>query len=125
MNAYSKRSASNLEECEFELQDIFTDALFIIDHSITCGRRDEANQNYRYSIGESTKKWPDGKHNFEAPAFSRAVDAHPYPIDYENINRYHFFAGVVFAIAHERGIELIWGGYWKSLKDYGHWELRA
>ena len=124
MNHYSKASAANLEECEFDLQYVFNDVLFIMDHSITCGRRGKEDQNYRFSIGRSTKQWPDGKHNFLAPQLSQAVDVHPWPINFEDINRYHFFAGMVFAVAYGHGIDLVWGGQWRTLKDYGHWELK-
>ena len=56
----------------------------------------------------------------------------PYPIDWNDKERFYFFAGYVKGIASQMGIELRWGGDWDSdnqlhdqtFMDLPHFELR-
>ena len=62
----------------------------------------------------------------------RAVDVAPYPIDWDDTDRFYHFAGYVFGIAESMGIHLRWGGDWdsdftftdQSFHDLPHFELR-
>ena len=47
-------------------------------------------QDRHFREGRSKVKFPDGKHNVMP---SRAVDVVPYPIDWEDRERFHYFAG--------------------------------
>jgi len=68
-----------------------------------------------YNSGRSKVKWPDGKHN-RSP--SMAVDAAPYPIDWQDRERFYYFAGYVMGVAdmlHAEGLithRLRYGGDW-------------
>ena len=55
---------------------------------------------------------------------SRAVDVAPYPIRWDDNERFHHFAGYVQAVADRQGTKITWGGSWKTLKDYVHYELK-
>ena len=55
-------------------------------------------------------KRPKNKHNAEEPELSKAVDVAPYPIDWNDKERFYYFAGVVMGIAIQMGIPLRWGG---------------
>jgi len=62
---------------------------------------------------------------------SLAVNAAPYPIDWENRERATLFAGYVLGVADEMGIKLRWGGDWNmnfetadnNFDDLWHFEL--
>ena len=60
-------------------------------------------------------RWPQGKHN-SMP--SQAVDVAPYPINWHDRERFHYFAGYVMGVAERLRQEgkirsyLRWGGDW-------------
>jgi len=116
MNAYSKSSKSKLSQCDAGLQRVFTKVLYYIDHTIITGYRGEADQNEMFRTGKSQLLFPNGKHN-QMP--SRAVDAAPYPIDWNDRERATLFAGFVLGIAKSEGIQLRWGGDWN-----GDWKVK-
>lgn len=127
MNSYSKQSQANLDSCHWHLQVIFIDALQVMDHSILCGYRSQDEQLALF-IEEQTKVRL-GEHNCTP---SRAVDAIPYPVDWDDLRRVTLFAGIVLGIAHKRGIKIRWGGDWdqdtqvkdNKFNDLVHFELK-
>jgi len=120
-NHFSKRSALALGSCHPALQAILYDAIEMIDFTVICGYRDEAKQNEAYETGRSQLKYPHSKHN-QYP--SLAVDIIPYPVDWDDIERFHALALVVKGCAKRLGIEIVWGGDWLTFKDYPHFELK-
>jgi peptidoglycan LD-endopeptidase CwlK len=58
---------------------------------------------------------PDGK--------SHAVDLAPYPVDWTKIERFRELNDLMQRAALEEGVAIVWGGTWKTLKDFDHWEL--
>lgn len=136
-NKYGKRSKKVLSEIHFDLQTVFSFVLQFFDHSLVCGRRGKAAQTKAYNSGKSKLKWPESKHNAEAPALSNAVDAYPYPVNFKRFQRQIYFAGAVVGIAwvfYKIGKidNLIrWGGDWnkntilsdQSFNDYPHFEV--
>lgn len=128
MPKFGKKSRDNLSQCHPDLQLLFNAVVRDFDCSITCGHRSEAEQNEAFLKKKSKLKYPDSKHN-KFPAM--AVDADPYPINYENIERYYFFGGYVKGVAKALGIKIRWGGDWdrdtetndQSFNDLPHFEL--
>jgi len=76
-------------------------------------------QNKAFNEGKSQLKFPLSKHN-KYP--SLAVDVAPYPIDWENIERFKDFVAYVKGVAKGLGIEVKSGSDF-SFKDYPHWEV--
>ena len=75
-----------------------------------------------YGRPQRTKvKFPNSKHNVMP---SNAVDVMPYPIDWNDMNRLQDFAATVKARAKSLGIEVQWGGDWKSFFDGPHWQVK-
>ena len=95
-------------------------AILKYDFSILQGYRGEEEQNAAYEAGNSKLKYPDSKHN-SLP--SRAVDCAPYPIDWDDTERFKEMACVILEEASVAGVKLRWGGNWKTFKDYPHFEL--
>lgn len=106
----------------------------LMDHTILEGRRGKEDQNKAFESGKSKLQWPNGKHNtLTDTELSQAVDATPYPVDFKDINRHCFFAGIVIGVAHNMGIRLRWGGAWdmdynkiisdQNFDDLVHFEL--
>lgn len=109
MNHWSAASAARLATCDLRLVAVFDHVLQIVDCSILCGSRDEATQNQMFCDGKSTLRWPQSKYN-QTP--SRAIDAAPWPIDWQGRERLSLFAGIVLGVADAHGIRLRWGGDW-------------
>lgn len=114
MHKYSSRSMGRLLECDRRLQKVFTKVIEITDNSILEGHRNEDVQNKAFDEGRSKLKFPLGKHN-SMP--SMAIDAAPYPIDWEDTKRFYLFAGIVIAVGHMMGITIRWGGDWDRDMD--------
>lgn len=134
MPEYSKKSKQNLAEAHRDLQVIFNEVIKLYDCSILCGHRDKQKQNELFSKGLSKVKYPNSNHNKKP---SDAVDAVPYPIDWNDKLRLYHFAGFVLGTA-ERLLKegkisrkLRWGGDWnrnnifndQKFNDLDHFEL--
>ncbi len=119
MANFSKRSKDNLSTCTQDLQDLFNEIIKIFDCSILCGFRNEEDQNKAFENGKSHLRWPNSNHN-KLP--SDAVDVVPYPIDWDDLERFYRFAAFVFEKAIKMGIKVRWGGNWFNV-DFPHWEI--
>ena len=111
MARFGKRSRNNLNTCDKRLQDLFNEVVKHFDCSVLVGYRGRNEQNTAYESGHSKVKWPNGKHN-KKPSF--AVDVAPYPIDWEDRERFIYFGGFVKGCAYRMNIPLRWGGDWNS-----------
>lgn len=121
----SKSSKKKLDTCHSFLQQLVFEVLKTADVTVVCGHRTEAEQNDAYDKGASKLKWPHSKHNAYP---SMAVDVVPYPIDWNDIERFKKLSVIVKEAWIKLGLDntytLVWGGDWKSFKDYPHWEIR-
>lgn len=128
MPRFSPDSLAKLRTCHRTLFDLFSDVVMYFDCTVLVGHRTEAEQNAAFSSGKSQKQFPSSKHN-SLP--SKAVDVAPFPIDWNDRERFHLFAGFVLGMAAEKGIRLRWGGDWNgdlqvkdnSFDDLVHFEL--
>tara|TARA_R110002012_G_scaffold30659_2_gene92547 strand:- start:1463 stop:1858 length:396 start_codon:yes stop_codon:yes gene_type:complete len=129
MPRFSKKSLSKLETCDKRIQDLFLRVVKKFDCTIIEGHRSKDRQNKLFNEGKSKLKYPKGKHN-AIP--SKAVDVAPYPIDWNDRERFTYFAGYVLGIAYEMGLKIRWGGDWdmdtqvkdNNFDDLPHFEIR-
>ena len=127
MPRFSKRSLDNLATCNPLLKLIAEEAIEYVDFSVIWGHRPKDKQDTFFREGYSDLKWPLSKHN-RWP--SRAVDIVPWPVNWDDRERFFFLAGTILAIAKRRGIPLRWGGAWngdfntgEQRDDLAHFEL--
>jgi len=113
MPAFSNISKQRLAECDPRLQQLFNEIIKTYDCTILVGHRGQAEQDQAVHDGKSQTPWPTSKHNSQP---SMAVDACPYPVDWNNIDNFIFFAGYVLATADRLGIKIRWGGNWDQSK---------
>lgn len=109
MPKYSNASQSRLSTARVELQHVFGIVILDYDHSILEGHRVQELQDEYFRTGRSRVRWPNGAHN-TLP--SDAVDAAPYPIDWNNRERFVHFAGYVKGVGRALGYKIRWGGDW-------------
>ena len=115
MPNFGKTSTERLATCHPKLQELFNEVVKGYDCSILQGIRGKDEQNEFYRTGRSKVQYPNSKHN---PSPSLAVDVAPYPIDWNNTNRFYHFAGYVNGVAAQLGLEIRWGGDWDSDKNF-------
>lgn len=135
MPKFSQQSISNLSTCHTDLQILFSEVIKTFDCKVLEGFRNEANQEKAFSAGNSKLHWPNGKHN-RTPSI--AVDVSPYPVDWNNLSRFYWFAGFVLGTACQLKAfgkishDIRYGGDWnrnyditdeKGLRDLVHFEL--
>ena len=128
MPRFGKKSKQKLETCDKRLQEIFNEVVKTVDCSILEGHRSEARQNELFKANKTKVRHPHGRHNHNP---SLAVDVCPYPIDWDDRERFHLFAGFVLGIAKSMGINIRWGGDWNrnwevddnKFDDFPHYEV--
>ena len=130
MPRFGKRSISRLKTCDQKLQELFYEVVKHFDCSIIEGHRGQERQNKACADGKSKVKYPNGKHN-QNPSI--AVDVAPYPIDWSDRDRFHYFGGFVLGVAKEMGMNIRWGGDWNQdthtkdnkFDDLVHFEIKG
>ena len=119
---FSKISLERLATCDERLQRVFAEVIKHYDCAILCGHRGKDEQNAERDAGRSKLSWPMSKHNTMP---SRAVDAAPWPLDWNDRERFALFAGFVRGIAMGMGIRLRLGADFNTngrTKDDG-WDM--
>lgn len=123
MPEFSETSKKRLATCHPRLQVLFELVVTEYDCSVLTGYRNMAQQQAAYRDGFSKVDWPDSQHNLNP---SWAVDVAPYPIDWNDIERFYHFGGFVESKAMVLGIDLRWGGDWdrdRELRDQRFFDL--
>jgi peptidoglycan L-alanyl-D-glutamate endopeptidase CwlK len=131
MPSFSRQSEARIATCHPKIQLVCYDVIRFFDFTVTCGHRGEAEQNALYEIGRrgiegekivTRAKWGQSKHNKKP---SPAIDVAPWPIDWDDLGRFHELAGRMLHSAACLGVPLVWGGHWEKLQDLPHFELRG
>lgn len=132
--SYGAASRRRLDTCHRDLQVLFDRVIHVVDCSILEGHRGQERQDQLFRNNATRATYPNSRHNSKP---SMAVDAAPYPIDWEDISRFNAFAGIVQSLAAwlwnagEITHHLRWGGDWdrdgdladNEFDDLVHFEL--
>lgn len=129
MPYFSTHSKDLLAECDPRIQEIMNIVIKIIDCRVITGKRTEEEQNRLYHANKTQLRYPYSYHNKEP--FSKAIDVVPYPVDWNDRERFIYFAGIVMGVAEMLGYTLTWGGDWdrdfqvkdNNFDDLGHFQL--
>ena len=119
MFRFGKRSKQRLKGVNPKLVNVLNELIKIMDVTIIEGLRTEARQNELLAQGKSKTKY--SKH-----LEGKAVDLAPYPIDWEDRERFHYMGGMIRGIGIKMGVDIRWGGDWDSdgeVKDNGFDDL--
>lgn len=122
---WGKKSKDLLSTCDKRLQDMANMMLSRseFDLTITDGYRDETAQNWAYVNGKSKAKFGQSKHNVFP---SKAIDICPYPIpkDWDpNDRKWQEMALNAMWCAGKLNIPIKWGGTFKTIRDFPHFEI--
>ena len=126
VHPFSAASRAKLDSVDPRLRGIIERAADRWDITVIEGHRSPRRQQQLFMAGKSKVK--RGKHN-EKP--SLAIDIAPYPIDWEDAERFRRLAEYVLGIANVMGVPLRWGGDWdgdtdltdQTFNDLVHFEI--
>jgi len=127
MPKFGKASLEKLDTLHTDLQKVLNGVIEMTDFTIIEGHRSQEKQDELFRDGKT--KVRSSKHNLSP---SEAVDIAPWPIDWNNRERFFYLAGIVRGIAVGLGVDIRWGGDWDSdgetedneFDDLPHFELR-
>lgn len=130
MSVFARVSQEKLSTCHPDIQKILNEVIKVYDVSVIEGARSYEDQRKYYESGAS--KTMNSKHLVQPDGWSHAIDVAPYPIDWDDKQRFAYMAGLILGIAHSMGIQITWGHDWDNdgdfnehqLKDSPHFELR-
>lgn len=104
-----------------------------LDSALVCGFRGEDAQNRAFAEKNSTKRWPDSKHNVYPSLACDIRPASPFVSkDWEDKVRFARIVGFIECVSFDLGISIRCGLDWNSdgrsiderFPDLGHIELR-
>jgi len=128
MAYFGRTSTARLATAHPDMQRLFQKVVGSYDCTIICAFRNEEAQETAYRTGMSGVRWPKSKHN---QTVSRAVDVAPWPLDWQDMDRFYHFGGYVKAVAQGMDLRIRWGGDWdgdldfkdQNFHDLPHFEL--
>ena len=141
MPRYNQTSKDRLITTHPDLILLFNTVIETFDCSILEGLRGEEAQTKYFTDGKSKVEYPNSRHNRSLilgnDNVSDAIDAAPYPIDWDDTERFYYFGGVVMGIASQLFREGLmkhrvrFGGDWdgdtevsdQTFMDLVHFEL--
>ena len=112
------RSLQNLSGVHPDLVAVVKLAITITEQDFTVieGIRNINRQRQLLKAGKSTTM--NSRH-----ITGHAVDMVPWPVDWNDLERFEVMSEAMKAAAEELDIPIVWGGDWKSFYDGPHFEL--
>ena len=112
------RSRQNLSGVHPDLVAVVKRAIEItgVDFTVIEGVRNINRQRELYKAGRSTTM--NSRH-----ITGHAVDMVPWPVDWNDLERFEVMSEAMKTAAEELDIPIVWGGDWKSFYDAPHFEL--
>ena len=87
-----------------------------VDFTVIEGIRNVNRQRELFKAGKSTTM--NSRH-----ITGHAVDMVPWPVDWEDLERFEVMSEAMKTAAEELEVPIVWGGDWKSFYDAPHFEL--
>lgn len=107
MYKFGKRSRKRLKGVDARLVNVLNELIKIMDVTVIEGLRSAERQEELLAQGATKVKY--SKH-----MEGKAVDICPYPIDWDDRDRFHYMGGMIRGIAKQLNLNVRWGGDWDS-----------
>ncbi len=107
MPRFGRRSKNRLKGVNPKLVNVLNEAIKIYDFTIIEGLRTKRRQKELYDQGKTKvlhSKHMDGL----------AVDVAPWPVNFEDIKRFFYLAGIIKVVGMRQGADIRWGGDWNK-----------
>ena len=110
MYKFSSKSKAKLNTCHPDIVKICNELIKMMDVTVLEGVRTKEQQEEYVRTGKS--KTLNSKHLKQADGYSHAVDLAPYPIDWNDGQRFAYMQGMIRGIAQQLGIKVRSGIDW-------------
>ena len=125
MYRFGKRSRERLRGVNVKLVNVLNELIKMMDVTVIEGLRSADRQKELLAKGATKIKY--SKH-----MEGKAVDIAPYPIDWEDRDRFYYMGGMLRGIAQQLGVKVRFGGDWdgdgetkdNNFDDLVHIELK-
>ena len=107
MYRFGKRSRERLKGVDAKLVNVLNELIKLMDVTVIEGLRSAERQEELLAKGATKVKY--SKH-----MEGKAVDIAPYPIDWEDRDRFYYMGGMIRGIGKQLGINVRFGGDWDS-----------
>lgn len=138
MYTFGERSKRNLQGIHPDLVKVMEAAIktSTVDFTITDGVRTTAQQQALYAQGRTTAGKivtnADGvksksNHQIKDDGFGHAVDLYPYyngSVQLNDVAKLKQIAAHIKEVSKRLGVDIVWGGDFKSIVDMPHFELK-
>lgn len=113
-----ERSRKNLEGVHPDLVKVVERAIKLTEQDFTVIEGLRTVERQRELLKQGFTKTMNSRH-----LTGHAVDIAPYPINWDNKDRFIEVSKFVKQAAKELGVAIVWGGDWKGSWDMPHYEL--
>ena len=107
MPRFGSRSRRRLKGVDTKLVNVLNETIKLMDITVIEGVRSKKRQAELLKKGATKVKY--SKH-----MEGKAVDVAPYPIQWDDRERFHYMGGIVRGVASQMGIKVRWGGDWDN-----------
>jgi len=107
MPRFGSRSRRRLKGVDAKLVNVLNETIKLMDITVIEGVRSKKRQAELLKKGATKVKY--SKH-----MEGKAVDVAPYPIQWDDRERFHYMGGIVRGVASQMGVKVRWGGDWDS-----------
>jgi len=124
MPRFGRKSRKNMKGLDAHIVNVLNQSIKHFDFSVIEGVRTlETQKEY---VAKGASKTLKSKH-----LEGKAVDIAPYPIDYDDIERFVYLGGFILGVSSQLGVKLRWGLDWDmdtftkdtNFRDLGHFEI--
>lgn len=111
MYSFGAKSEERMQWLDPRLVAVLREVIKLMDITVLETHRGQFRQDALYEAEPPKTKvrFPHSKHN-SLP--SLAVDVAPYPIDWDDTERFAYLAGLIRGIGYTQGLRIRWGGDW-------------
>ena len=118
MYLLSQRSMQNLSGVHPNLIAVVKRAIQITKQDFTVIEGVRNIERQRQLVAKGASKTMNSRH-----ITGHAVDMVPWPVDWNDLERFKVVSEAMKDAAEELNIPIVWGGDWKSFYDAPHYEL--
>lgn len=128
MFKFSKKSLEKINNPKLhpKLKLLLTEAIKTSPIDFTVIETVRTLEQQRIYVAKGTSKTLKSRHipSTNKSGMCEAFDIAPYPIDWKNIKRFVVLSDHIKKTANTLGINIEYGGDWKTFKDYPHYQLK-
>ena len=117
----SKLSMERLEGVDERLKSVVIECAARCHFPFNVSEGLRTIEKQREYVRQGKSKTMNSKH-----LVGKAVDLYPLTMNRKQVDwsRFEDLASLMFQVANDQGVEMVWGGNWKNFVDKCHFELR-